>query len=662
MLLQANDTLTGIAQLDGESMAQWQDDNEQHITDLAEAISQASQGNMPEGSAQTTPTQNKQATPDTETDKHEENTEKEQNNPQRLLRLSTERLDHLMELAGEVQLSAEQMQPIYQHLANTHKRMLKLKETFQQLRSRTSTQQLDQGLNETEQELDHCNHLLNHTLEELSQHERQSSSVAQRLSYEVLDSRMQKFDDAIPAFKRSVRDISQTLGKLVRLEVSGLQTDIDRDVMERMQAPMQHILRNALDHGIETPAERLQKGKPEEGVIHIEARHFGGMLLIRIQDDGRGIDPEGLRQKIVQRGLSTESLVAQMNHLELMDFLLLPQFSMKDEVSELSGRGVGLDLVANCIKELRGQIHIHSEVEKGCQFDISLPLTLSTVRSLLIEINHEMYAIPLTRIDFIQSISAEDITHAEGRQYIHLRERHIGLVTASQLFEIPNQKQNGDVHIVVFEHQQKHYGLVVDKLLNENNLIEKPLDPTLGKLRNISSGAIDSKGHAILIIDVDDLLLSMQNLIQGGHLRQIESGEQELLSERKHILVVEDSITVREAERRMLENQGYQVTMAVDGMDGWNALRSGQFDLVMTDIDMPRMNGIELLRMIRAEYRQSDIPVMIVSYKDRQEDRMAGLDAGADYYLTKSSFHDNTMLEGVQDLIGQAHHDDAIKT
>jgi len=482
------------------------------------------------------------------------------------------------------------------------------------------------------------------------------SGMSQRLSYEILDSRMQKFGDAVTGFRRLVHDTASALGKKVRLRVTGEDCDIDRDILEKIQAPLQHILRNAVDHGIEPAAERIMHGKPEEAEVHLHAYHQGGRLLICVTDDGGGIHWDALRQSIVEKGLSTHEMVAEMNEQELLDFLLLPQFSLKQGVSEISGRGVGLDLVAHTIRLLRGQFIIHSEEGQGSCFEMHLPLSLSIGRCLLVGVAGASYAMHLSRICEVCVVSSDEVYAVEACPCVHWRDESVPVLSAGQVLG----DASGDalcaplLSLVIVPWHQKHYALLVDALLGEGDIIEKPLDQRFGSIKNISGGAVDAQGNPLLVLDVDDVLLSMQQLIEAGHWEQ-QGHTPERVEGQKSILVVEDSITVREAERRMLENHGYRVYTAVDGMDGWHALRMHDVDLVISDIDMPRMNGLELLRLIRSEAAYRDVPVMIVSYKDREEDRMAGLQAGANYYLTKSSFHDDTMLQGVRDLIGMAN-------
>jgi len=242
----------------------------------------------------------------------------------------------------------------------------------------------------------------------------------------------------------------------------------------------------------------------------------------------------------------------------------------------------------------------------------------------------------------------------EGQQHFAFDGKPVGLVTAHQLLGAQAGVTRESVSVVVIGDERVTYGIAVDRFLGERMLVVQPLDPRLGKIRDIAAAALMENGDAVLIVDVDDLLRSVDKLVRGGQLDRIGRAHDVAARQRKHVLVVEDSLTVRELERKLLEKRGYAVTVAVDGMDGWNALRSGTFDLVVTDIDMPRMDGIELVTLIKRDPLFKPVPVMIVSYKDRDEDRRRGLEAGADYYLAKGSFHDEALLDAVRDLIGEA--------
>src|SRR5208337_2427170 len=259
--------------------------------------------------------------------------------------------------------------------------------------------------------------------------------------------------------------------------------------------------------------------------------------------------------------------------------------------------------------------------------------------------------------DRILMLDRHDIRELEGKPHMFLDDQPVGLVEAAQVLELPAApRENNRLPVVVASDRSHRFGVVVDRFLGERDLRVAPLDPRLGKVPNINSSSVLENGWPVLIIDVDDLIRSIDNLLGGRRLQKLsaERTAQETVHGPRRILVVDDSITVRELERQLLENQGYVVDTAVDGVDGWNTLRSGHYDLVVSDIDMPRMDGIQLVSQIKQDSRLRAIPVIIVSYKDREEDRIRGLDAGANFYLTKSSFHDQTFLDAVVDLIGEA--------
>jgi two-component system sensor histidine kinase and response regulator WspE len=343
-----------------------------------------------------------------------------------------------------------------------------------------------------------------------------------------------------------------------------------------------------------------------------------------------------------------------MSEAELFEFLFLPGFTLKESVSEISGRGVGLDVVQTMVKEVGGSVRVSSHTGQGTRFQLELPLTLSVIRTLLVEIGGEPYALPLARVDTVLKLPKAKIQSLEGRQHFTLGEQQIGLIAASQVLELESQPSGEDISIVVLGDRTARYGLVVDRFLGEQELVVRPLDARLGIVQNVSAAALMPDGSPLLIIDVDDLIQNIDNIISGQRLTQVGgNGPGEAKRVRKRVLVVEDSLTVRELERKLLDNRGYAVDVAVDGMDGWNAVRTGHYDLVVTDVDMPRLDGIELVTLIRKDNRLKSLPVMIVSYKDRQEDRQRGLEAGADHYLTKGSFHDETLVTAVADLIGR---------
>jgi len=363
-----------------------------------------------------------------------------------------------------------------------------------------------------------------------------------------------------------------------------------------------------------------------------------------------------MRRAVVERNHTKAELAAELSEAELLEFLFLPGFTLSERVTDISGRGVGLDAVQDMVKQVRGSVRVSTQAGHGTRFQLQLPLTLSVVRTLLADVGGEPYAFPLARIVRTSKVAPQQVELLEGRQHIEVGGRRIGLVTAHQILQAGEPQAAGDdLAVVVIGDHGETYGVVVDRFLGERELVVHALDPRLGKIKDISAGALMEDGSPVLIIDVDDMIRSVQKLVASGHLSQAQPGHAAADGmKRKRVLVVDDSLTVRELERKLLAQHGYDVEVAVDGMDGWNALRTGHFDLLVTDVDMPRLDGIELVALVKKNPNLKSLPVMIMSYKDRAEDRRRGLEAGADHYLTKGSFHDETLLQAVVDLIGEA--------
>jgi two-component system sensor histidine kinase and response regulator WspE len=577
---------------------------------------------------------------------------------QRMLRVRADNLDRLLSLSGESLVESRWLKPFAESMLRvkrSHREAAHALDVFYENQVGRLDPDTHAALNEVRQMLGNLQQALGEHIDDLDRFDRRSTNLAQQLYDEALQCRMRPFGDATHAYPRLVRDLARSLGKRVRFSIVGEATQVDRDILDMLDAPLGHLLRNALDHGVETPEQRAALGKPAEATVTLEARHSAGKLLIAIADDGAGIDLEAVRAAVVRRGLSDADTASRLSDHELLEFLLLPGFSMREQVTDVSGRGVGLDAVHEMVKAVRGTVRIHNEPGRGARFVLQLPLTLSVIRSLLVDVGGEAYAFPLAYVRRTLELSRSQIDMLEGQQHFAFEGRPVGLVMAHQLLGTPTpDKARDSVAVVVIGEGEQTYGLAVDRFLGERMLVVQPLDARLGKVRDIAAAALMENGDAVLIVDVDDLLRSVDKLVRGGQLDKVQRGQGVAVTQQKHVLVVDDSLTVRELERKLLEKRGYAVTVAVDGMDGWNALRGTQVDLVVTDIDMPRMDGIELVTLIKRDAVLKTLPVMIVSYKDREEDRRRGLDAGADYYLAKGSFHDEALLDAVRDLIGEA--------
>ena len=578
---------------------------------------------------------------------------------ERVLRLAAGNLNRLLALAGESLVESRWLRPFADSLHQLKRHHAQLAQELDGLRQSLPAEAMSERaairFNQLAIEVSQAQQFLSERIQELDLFDRRSAHLSQRLYLEVLRTRMRPFSEGVRRFPRMVRDLARGLGKEVTFEVIGENTQVDRDILERLETPLAHLLRNAVDHGCEFPQERQAAGKPRACSLRLEARHSAGVLLVSVADDGRGIDVARLREAVVRKGLMGIARARTLSESELLEFLFLPGFSLKDAVTEISGRGFGLDVVENMIKAVRGGIRITNQQGKGFRVQLQLPLTLSVLRALLVEIGGEPYALPLNQIARILKLPRASIGVLEGRQTFPLGDHPVSLLAAHQVLECGEPRlPDAELPVVVLGERSNRYGLIVDRFLGERELVVQPLEPRLGKVQDISAAALMENGAPVLIIDVDELLRSIERLTAGGRLTNLQlPGPQGVLRRPKRILAVDDSLTVRELERKLLTSRGYLTDVAVDGQDAWAALRAGQYDLVITDVDMPGIDGIELASLIKKDSLLKCVPVMIVSYKDRPEDRMRGLEAGADYYLTKGSFEDEGLMRAVVDLIGE---------
>ena len=406
----------------------------------------------------------------------------------RVVRVTAESLTRLMGLAGESLVQTRRFRPFVDSLLLLKGRQTGLLGTLQRLEDRLSS--AGESLPAAERELlstargqaARCLEGLGETIETIEEFARGSEDLSGRLHHEVLASRMRPLADGIRGFPRLVRDVSRQLGKQVKFEVVGETTGVDRDILDGLEAPLNHLIRNALDHGLEMPEERRAAGKNPAGTIRLEARHRAGMLQIILGDDGRGIDLDRLRVKVVEKGLTTAPVVSRLSEAELLDFLFLPGFSTKEEVTEISGRGVGLDVVQSMVQAVRGSVRVSSQLGKGTRFILQLPLTVSVIRALLAEIAGEPFAFPLNRIDRILMLDRHDIRDLEGKPHMLLDDQPVGLVEAAQVLELPAApRENSRLPVVVASDRSHRFGVVVDRFLGERDLRVAPSIPGWGR-------------------------------------------------------------------------------------------------------------------------------------------------------------------------------------
>lgn len=568
----------------------------------------------------------------------------------RNVRLDSERLDNLLGLAGQATVAS---QPNAAEFAPLQSALRKLQSLLTEAsREQTETRRTNL-LNQAATLTSHAHALLVETSEAHDRRSRHIALLNQRIYNETLACRMRPFGDITPGLRRLARDLGRELGKEVEVEILGEETEVDRDLLDRLDGPLSHLIRNALDHGIESPEIRLARGKSAAGKLSLRARHQAGWLVVALSDDGAGLDENAIRAAIVRRGYASAENTALMSESEVYEFLLLPGFSLREDVTEISGRGVGLDAVRAMAYGAGGSLRLQKLPGGGILCEIILPVSLSLVRALLVGIGEDVFALPLGRVDRVLQIRPEEIQAAAGRQHFYLDGERIELLSAARVLELAGSAEAACA-VVILQGPEGRLALAFDRFAGLKELSVQRLDPQLGRVQSVSATALLDDGTPVVLLDANDAAIAAAHFSAGARYQPLEGTSAANEQPTRRILVAEDSLTVRELERKLLANQGYIVDTAVDGADAWHALRAGTYDLLVTDIDMPRLDGIELCRLTRADARLRDLPIIVVSYKDRPEDRNRGLEAGADFYLPKSSYQDESLLDAVRELIGEA--------
>ena len=472
-------------------------------------------------------------------------------------------------------------------------------------------------------------------------------SISSELRDQVMRLRMIPVGGVLRKHQRTVRDLGHALGKRVHLALAGEDTELDKLLVEALDEPLMHLVRNAVDHGMETPAEREAAGKPPEGTVRLEASHRGNQVVIRIADDGRGMSPGRLKQKALEKGIVTEAEIAAMDDRAALELVFRPGFSTAATVSDISGRGVGLDVVRQTIvARLKGTIDIDSVVGAGTTFVLRLPLTLAIIQVLLANVCGETLAIPLDSVDRTIVLSHEDVKLIADREVIEVAGRNVPLVRLGAVLELEGPEGDEALHVVLTEQGGDLYGLACDHLLGKKEIVIKSLGELLQSVPCVAG--------ATLLGDRCALILDVPAVVQRALRRPAAKRPAKRAAAAKtrgDVLIVDDSDTVREALKRLLVEAGYDVTTAEDGRAGLSLCKARRFDLVSTDVMMPHMDGYELTRALRAMPEYRDVPIVMVTSRGERIDRVRGFDAGVDDYITKP--HDRQLLlRAVQKLLG----------
>ena len=518
------------------------------------------------------------------------------------IRVEVGRLDYLMNLVGELVLSKNRLLTIY---------------------------------NDVEERYDG-----EQFLEELNQVVSSLSLVTTDVQLAVMKTRMQPVAKVFNKFPRVVRDIGRDLNKQIDLIISGEETELDKSIVEEIGDPLTHIIRNSCDHGIEDPATRKAAGKPEKGTIELKAYNEGNHIVIEIIDDGKGIDADAIRIKAVERGIISENEADTMSNKEIYSIIFRPGFSMAAKVTNISGRGVGMDVVKTNVEKLHGVIDIDSEIGKGTTLKLKIPLTLAIIQSLLVGTQEEIYAIPLANVNETVRVSVDNIYTIEGKNVLRLRDEVLSLVRLSDLFGVKQVLESGDqTYVVVISVAETKLGIIVDNLIGQEEIVIKSLGSYLANIDGIAGGTIRGDGRVTLIVDVGvimDMAKEVKVDIKSSMSAEATQKAKESPADYK-VLVVDDSKMDRTIISKALAPTGITLIEATNGLEALNIIKSSEhaFDAVLIDIEMPKMDGYTLAGEIRKYSKYRNLPLIAVTSRTSKSDRLRGVEVGMTEYITK---------------------------
>lgn len=482
-------------------------------------------------------------------------------------------------------------------------------------------------------------------------------ALADQLQDDIGGMRLVPFETIVGGFQRMMRDLARDTGKGITLDIDGAGVEIDKAVLDALKDPIMHLLRNAADHGLELPSERERLGKPPSGHIRVAVEQRGSEISVLVRDDGRGIDTTQVRTAAVRRGLMNEAQALGLSEDEARSLIFHPGLSTSAQVTAISGRGVGMDVVRSRVESLRGRVAINSVVGEGTSVTLSVPVSLTRIRCILVRVGMDSFALPSVVISRMETIRRDDVFTAEGREMIRINDHPMPLASLATTLGLPTTnaaQSDAELPILILQGADRAVAFAVDALLSEQELVLKPLGRELERARYVAGAALMGSGDVILVLDANELVrgatgrLTLPRLVIPDPLA---TNEVFTPPGRVRVLVVDDSITTRTLEKNILETAGYDVRVAIDGVEGWRMVNDEVFDVVICDVEMPNMDGLELTRRIKGNPMTTRLPVILLTSLAKPEQREAGLTAGADAYLVKSRFDQAALLQAIQAVI-----------
>ena len=492
----------------------------------------------------------------------------------------------------------------------------------------------------------------------------QMDPVVEQLQHSMKELRMLPCSTIFDGLPRMVRDIAHQQGKEVELKIIGEETELDKKVLEEIKVPIIHILRNGIDHGIESPEDRVKLGKARHGTIRVSAYHEGENVFISIEEDGRGMDLGKIKMTALRKKLVSAEDLEQMPDKEVFSLVFLSGFSTSPIITDISGRGVGLDVVKFQVEKLKGKVVFETKPDRGTTFTLILPLTVAIIEVLMVQSGGRKFAFPVSLVHECTKVNAaQEVSMIEGKMATQFRDQPLPLVRLDELLGLKNPLKEDNprpkkstakdseeqFNVVVALHFGKRVGFIVDDVITEESIFIKSLGEHLGKIKNVTGATILGTGEVVVVLDVADLIANSSSLHSFVTQKPLILEKQ---GQERKILVVDDTFSTRELEKDIIAANGYKVDTAVDGLDALDKIAQTNYDLIVTDVQMPRMSGFDLCKTIKGNAAYKDIPVVIVTSLEKDEDKRQGIESGASAYIVKSSFDQTNLLDAIERLIG----------
>jgi len=594
------------------------------------------------------------------------------------IRVKTSKLDALMAQVSELQMmrigteqrivelgdtlsQVEAWQREWRKMQSRHRRLLyqqekPLNHSAGPDHQDASVKPLLQFLMTNEKHLKETRSQLHQLQQQLKADHHQIRQALTRLQEDVRRTRMEPVATLFDGFSRMVRDLARTQSKKIDLIIEGRETEVDRTLIQQMKAPLVHLLRNAIDHGLETSEERQALGKAEQGKVILSATQQGHNIVIQVRDNGRGILPDKVRASAIKRGMVSAEEAKLMDDEEALWLIFGSGFSTSAIITDISGRGIGLDVVRESIERMQGMIEVASVPNEGTSFTITWPLTVAATPALLVRATGQSFAIPITNVARIVHFNPEEVRQAEGHRIIRIDRRPVPLVPLAEVLGLglPVALSSVEPPAVVLGAAERRVAVLVDDLIGTQDIVIKSLPNPFLRIKHIAGATILGTGEVVNILHVTDLIrtvkwpLSSSNRTSNGYKSKRPPRSQQSIQ----ILVADDSMTTRMMEKNLLEAAGYQVDVAVDGKQALRELQRGSYDLLVSDVEMPHINGFDLTAQIRQDEWLKKMPVILVTSLNSPADRQRGIDVGADAYIAKGSFEENYLLDTVKRLLG----------